>query len=176
MNAQEPLFGRQGFIDDANVRNYLEGMGMLPYIDPVTMKAGIERDDTIVVRGRVVSAYALLKYLLAHNDTAREGLVRLWDGLPLTVAELNQLLDHLQQRMGGVPPLPEEDEDDDTVFAGARTRLQSKIAHNIREMNAGELRGGKGKHPMVRSRRQAIAIAYAQTGQSRRKKGGHRRR
>ncbi len=51
----------------------------------------------------------------------------------------------------------------------AQSYLQTKIAHNMREMKAGTLKGGAGNHPHVTSRKQAIAISYAEA----RKHGGH---
>lgn len=51
-----------------------------------------------------------------------------------------------------------------TVDTGkkARSYLQNKIAINTREMKAGTLKGGAGKHPKVKSRAQMLAISYSE--------------
>lgn len=51
----------------------------------------------------------------------------------------------------------------------ARTYLQKKIAINTREMKAGKLKGGAGKHPKVKSRAQMLAISYSEAS-----KHGHK--
>lgn len=49
------------------------------------------------------------------------------------------------------------------------SRSQAKIHKVMGEFKRGELKGGAGKHPKVKSRKQAIAIAMSEAGKSRRK-------
>lgn len=51
-----------------------------------------------------------------------------------------------------------------------KSKAQSKIRKVMHEYKAGSLKSGPGKHPKVRSRKQAIAIALSEAGVSRRKK------
>jgi len=48
-------------------------------------------------------------------------------------------------------------------------RGNPKVAKVMREFKHGTLKGGAGKHPKVKSRKQAIAIALSEAGLSRRK-------
>jgi len=52
----------------------------------------------------------------------------------------------------------------------ASSRQKSKVAKVMREHKHGELRSGSGKK--VRSRKQAIAIAMSESGQSRKRRKG----
>lgn len=41
-------------------------------------------------------------------------------------------------------------------------KAQSKVGKAMREFKRGTLKGGKGKHPKVKSRKQAIAIGLSE--------------
>jgi hypothetical protein len=45
---------------------------------------------------------------------------------------------------------------------GSSAKAQSKVAKVMREFKKGRLKGGKGKHPKVTSRKQAIAIGLSE--------------
>lgn len=47
---------------------------------------------------------------------------------------------------------------------------RAKVARVMREFEEGRLKGGRGRHGKVKSRRQAIAIALSEAGVSRRKR------
>ena len=47
---------------------------------------------------------------------------------------------------------------------------RAKVRRVMEEYKEGKLKGGKGRHPRVKSRRQAIAIAMSESGQSRNKR------
>ena len=49
------------------------------------------------------------------------------------------------------------------------TKKQRKIKRVMREFQAGSLRSGSKKGPMVRSRKQAVAIALSEARKGRRK-------
>ena len=51
---------------------------------------------------------------------------------------------------------------------------QEKVKRVMREFNQGELKGGKGNHPTVKSRKQALAIAMSEAGLSNQKKQAER--
>jgi len=57
------------------------------------------------------------------------------------------------------------------MMARPKTRRgkAEKVHKVMGEFKRGELKGGAGKHPKVKSRKQAIAIAMSESGQSRRK-------
>jgi hypothetical protein len=46
---------------------------------------------------------------------------------------------------------------------------RAKVARVMQEFKEGRLKGGRGRHGNVKSRRQAIAIALSESGQSRRR-------
>jgi hypothetical protein len=46
---------------------------------------------------------------------------------------------------------------------------QEKVRTVMHEFKAGTLKSGAGKHPKVKSRKQAIAIAMSESGQSRKR-------
>ncbi len=47
---------------------------------------------------------------------------------------------------------------------------RAKVARVMREFKEGRLKGGRGRRGKVKSRRQAIAIALSESGQSRRRR------
>lgn len=53
---------------------------------------------------------------------------------------------------------------------------RNKVHKTMREFKEGSLRSGSKTGPKVTSRKQALAIALAQSGQSRKKKGRKARR
>ena len=56
------------------------------------------------------------------------------------------------------------------MAAKKKTKAQKKVSKVIREYGAGTLHSGKGG-PVVKSRKQAIAIAMSEAGMARKKKG-----
>jgi hypothetical protein len=52
---------------------------------------------------------------------------------------------------------------------------KAKITRVMREFKHGQLKGGRGRHGKVKSRRQAIAIAMSESGQSRKRRRSARR-
>ena len=50
-----------------------------------------------------------------------------------------------------------------------RQRGNPKVRKVLHEFKEGTLKGGAGKHPKVKSRKQALAIAMSEAGLSRRK-------
>jgi len=52
---------------------------------------------------------------------------------------------------------------------------QAKVKSVMDEWKSGTLHSGSKKGPVVRSQKQAVAIALSQSGQSRRKKSGRSR-
>lgn len=58
------------------------------------------------------------------------------------------------------------------MAAKPRTKAgKARKVHSVMsEFKAGTLKSGAGKHPKVRSRKQAIAIAMSESGQSRKKR------
>lgn len=60
-------------------------------------------------------------------------------------------------------------------MAKKKTAAEKKIGKVMREYKAGELKSGKpgpGKGPVVKSRKQAIAIALSEAGKSRKQAKG----
>jgi hypothetical protein len=55
-------------------------------------------------------------------------------------------------------------------MATRKSGAQRKVKRVMEEYKRGELKGGKGRHPKVKSRRQAIAIAMSESGQSRKRR------
>jgi Family of unknown function (DUF6496) len=53
----------------------------------------------------------------------------------------------------------------------ASPRQRRKVKKVMREYKHGLLKGGRGRRGKVKSRRQAIAIAMSESGQSRRRRG-----
>jgi Family of unknown function (DUF6496) len=51
-------------------------------------------------------------------------------------------------------------------MARRRSAKQKKVARVMREYKLGTLKGGRGRRGKVKSRRQAIAIAMSESGQS----------
>ena len=47
---------------------------------------------------------------------------------------------------------------------------KAKVTRVMREFKHGQLKGGSGRHGKVKSRRQAIAIAMSESGQSRKRR------
>jgi len=47
---------------------------------------------------------------------------------------------------------------------------RAKVARVMREFKEGRLKGGRGRRGKVKNRRQAIAIALSESGQSRRRR------
>jgi hypothetical protein len=56
----------------------------------------------------------------------------------------------------------------------ASSRQKRKVSRVMKEHKRGTLRSGSGRK--VKSRKQAIAIAMSESGQSRKRKGGRRKR
>jgi hypothetical protein len=56
------------------------------------------------------------------------------------------------------------------MAAKKRTKAQKKVASVMREYGKGELHSGSKKGPVVKSRKQAIAIALSEAGMSMPKK------
>lgn len=52
---------------------------------------------------------------------------------------------------------------------------KAKVAKVMREFKGGKLRSGSKKGPKVKSKKQAIAIALSESGQSKRKPRGRKR-
>jgi Family of unknown function (DUF6496) len=59
-------------------------------------------------------------------------------------------------------------------MARRRNVKQKKVARVMREYNLGTLKGRRGRRGNVKSRRQAIAIAMSESGQSRKRRRKHR--
>jgi hypothetical protein len=53
----------------------------------------------------------------------------------------------------------------------ASPRQKRKVKRVMHEFKHGELKGGRGRRGKVKSRRQAVAIAMSESGQSRRRGG-----
>ncbi|HEV2549111.1 MAG TPA: DUF6496 domain-containing protein [Stellaceae bacterium] len=53
----------------------------------------------------------------------------------------------------------------------ASPRQRRKVKRVMHEYKRGKLKGGRGRRGEVKSRRQAIAIAMSESGQSRRRRG-----
>lgn len=56
------------------------------------------------------------------------------------------------------------------MAAKKQTKAQKKVAKVMREFGKGELRSGSRKGPVVKSRKQAIAIAMSEAGMTQPKK------
>jgi len=57
----------------------------------------------------------------------------------------------------------------------ASPRQRRKVKRVMREYKSGKLKSGRGRHGKVKSRRQAIAIAMSESGQSRSRRKPTRR-
>jgi hypothetical protein len=55
-------------------------------------------------------------------------------------------------------------------MATRKSGAQRKVKRIMEEYKRGQLKGGKGRHPKVKSRHQAIAIAMSESGQSRKRR------
>jgi hypothetical protein len=55
-------------------------------------------------------------------------------------------------------------------MATRKSGAQRKVKRVMEEYKRGTLKGGKGRHPKVKNRRQAIAIAMSESGQSRKRR------
>lgn len=56
----------------------------------------------------------------------------------------------------------------------ASPRQRRKVKRVMHEYKHGELKAGRGRRGKVKSRRQAIAIAMSESGQSRKRRGGRK--
>ena len=56
------------------------------------------------------------------------------------------------------------------MVARTEARKKSKVHRVMKEYKSGTLKSGRGRRGKVKSRRQAIAIAMSESGQSRRRK------
>ena len=56
----------------------------------------------------------------------------------------------------------------------ASPRQRRKVKKVMHEFKHGELKAGRGRRGKVKSRRQAIAIAMSESGQSRKRRGGRK--
>lgn len=56
----------------------------------------------------------------------------------------------------------------------ASRRQRRKVKKVMHEFKHGELKAGRGRRGKVKSRRQAIAIAMSESGQSRKRRGGRK--
>ncbi len=56
----------------------------------------------------------------------------------------------------------------------ASPRQRRKVKRVMREFKHGELKAGRDRRGKVKSRRQAIAIAMSESGQSRKRRGGRK--
>jgi hypothetical protein len=84
----------------------------------------------------------------------------LWVGVTAAVLASSYYVLHVFQRSHG-------NNEEESM---ASTRQKKKIEEVMHEHKRGTLRSGSGKK--VRSRKQAVAIAMSESGQSRRKKAG----